>query len=105
MSEYDKAHELEQAEAALAECVRSLRRLGVACVAAVMTERGHVYRQMSAPNGVAQVQLMHVLSTKFNLELGSLAISAAEMVDEDNSPTYLDEHRKRIDEGLEDENE
>lgn len=97
MDAYSDAHEREQAEAALNESVTKLRRLGCACMVAVMTDRGHVYRQMSAPTGAKQVHLMHIISTKINLELGQLAASAADLVDADNGPTYLDDHRRMVD--------
>jgi hypothetical protein len=103
MENFSHAHEREQAEAALNECCRILRRIGVSALCAVGTERGHVYRLMSAPNGSEQTHLMLTISTKLNLELGEMATLAAECVDEQNGPNFIDEAKRRMEEEDEEE--
>ena len=98
MDNFSHAHEREQAEAALSECCRILRRVGISALCAVGTDRGHVYRLMSAPNGSEQTHLMLTISTKLNLELGEMASLAAEVVDEQNSPDFIDEARRKMEE-------
>ena len=96
MDDFSHAHEREQAEAALQECCRILRRIGISALCAVGTKRGHVYRLISAPNGSEQTHIMLTLSTKLNLELGELATLAAECVDEKNSNDFIDKIREDL---------
>lgn len=98
MDDFSLAHEREQAEAALNECCKILRRVGVSAICAVGTKRGHTYRLMSAPNGVTQTHLMSTISTKLNLELAEMASLAAEWVDAENKPNFIEEIRDKQDE-------
>lgn len=99
MSQYEAAHDREQAEAAIERCVDILRAIGPGCIVCVMTEKGRVFRRISAHDAVTQTELMALTARQMNANLTDLAMAMSQVVDERNPEGHLDDHNLEEDIG------
>lgn len=100
MPKYDEAHDREQVDAALLECIGILRRMGGGCIVCVMSHSGRVFRRISACDAKVQTELMALTARQLNANLTDLAMASAEIVDLQNPPGYLDDKGRDSEEDI-----